>query len=93
MLTCRDHVIGRSRDYDITLGLVVMAVMMVVMIMNIDLEAQDERINNSSPIATRVMVKYEEVDRGRGGAIGKSIKKLPKSRQKVEESSKRSKKP
>ena len=56
--------------------------MMVVMMMNIHLEAQDERINDSSTSAAKVMVKYEEVDGGRSGAVGKSVKKLSKSRQK-----------
>ena len=65
-------------------GLVVMVVMMVIIIMNIHLEAQDERINDSSTSAARVMVKYEEVDTGKSGAIGKSVKKLSK----VKESSK-----
>ena len=65
--------------------------MMVVMMMNIHLEAQDERINDSSTSAARVMVKYEEVDGGRSGAVGKSVKKLSKSRQKSRESSKSSK--
>ena len=54
----------------------VIVVMMVVMMMNIYLEAQDERINDSSTSAARVMLKYEEVDRNRSGAVGKSVKKL-----------------
>ena len=54
--------------------------MMVVMMMNIHLEAQDERINDSSTSAARVMVKYEEVDGGRSGAVGKSVKKSSNSR-------------
>ena len=58
--------------------------MMVVMMMNIHLEAQDERINNSSTSVAKVMVKYEEVDGGRSGAVGKPVKKSSK----VEESSK-----
>ena len=68
---------------------VVMTVMMVVMMMNIHLEAQDECINDSSTNAARVMVKYEEVDGGRSGAVGKLVKKSSKSRKIV----KRFKKP
>ena len=59
-------------------------VVMMVMMMNIYLEAQDERINNLSTSAAKVMVKYEEVDRGRSGAVGQSVKKSLK----VKESSK-----
>ena len=65
-----------------------MAVMMVVMMMNIHLEAQDERINDSSTSAAKVMVKYEEVDGGRSGAVGKSVKKSSKSRKIVKKSKK-----
>ena len=68
--------------------MVVMAEMMVVMMINIYLEAQNECINDSSTSVTRVMVKYEEVDRVMSGAIGKSVTKLSKNRQKVEELSK-----
>ena len=67
---------------------VVMAVMMVVMMMNTHLEAQDERINDSSTSAARVMVKYEEVDGGRSGAVGKLVKKSSKSRRIVKKSEK-----
>ena len=56
-----------------------MAVIMVVMMINIHLEAKDERINNSSTIVARIIVKYEEVDGGRTGDIGKSVKKLSKA--------------
>ena len=42
-------------------------------------------LTNSSTSATRVMVKYNEVDRGRSGVISKLVKK---SRQKVKEMSK-----
>ena len=65
-----------------------MAVMMVVMMRNIYLEAQDKRINDSSTSAARVMVKYKEVDGGRSGAVGKSVKKLSKSRRIVKKSRK-----
>ena len=64
-----------------------MAAMMVVM-MNIHLEAQDERMNDSSTSAARVMVKYEEVDGGRSGAGGKSVKKSSKNRRIVKKSKK-----
>ena len=50
--------------------------------LSLHLDAQDERINDSSTSAARVMVKYEEVDGGRSGAVGKSVKKSSKSRQK-----------
>ena len=66
----------------------VMAVMMVVMMMNIHLEAQDERINDPSTSAAKVMVKYEEVEGGRSGAVGKSVKKLSKNRRIVKKSKK-----
>ena len=68
--------------------MVVMAVMMVVMMINIHLEAQDKRINDSSNYATRVMVKYEEVDGGRSGAVGTSVKKSSKSQRIVIKSKK-----
>ena len=61
---------------------------MVVMMMNTHLEAQDERINDSSTSAARVMVKYEEVDGGRSGAVGKSVKKSSKSRRIIKKSEK-----
>ena len=70
------------------LGLVVMAMIMVVMMMNIHLRAEDERINNSSTSATRVLVKYEEVDGGRSDVVGKLVKKLSKSRKIVKNSKK-----
>ena len=53
---------------------------------NIHLEAQDKRINDSSTSAARVMVKYEEVDGGRSGAVGKLVKKSSKSRRIVKKS-------
>ena len=56
-----------------------MAMTMVIMIMNIHFETQDERINDSSTSVAKVMVKYEEVDGDRSGAIGKSVKKSSKS--------------
>ena len=65
-------------------GLVVMAVMMVVMMMNIHFEAQDKCINDSSTSAARVMVKYEEVD---GGGVV-VLASWSKSCQKVEKLSK-----
>ena len=54
--------------------MIAVAMMMVVMMMNIYLEAQDECTNDSSTIPARVMVKHDEVDAG-----GKSVKKLLKS--------------
>ena len=50
--------------------------------LSLHLDAQDERINDSSTSAARVMVKYEEIDGGKSGVVGKSVKKLSKSRQK-----------
>ena len=44
----------------------------------IHLKAQDKRINDSLTSAARVMVNYKEVDRGKSGAIGKSVKKSSK---------------
>ena len=54
--------------------------------LSLHLDAQDERINDSSTSAARVMVKYEEVDGGRSGAVGKSVKKSSKSRRIVKKS-------
>ena len=65
----------------------VMAVMMVVMMMNIHLEAQDERINDSSTSAAQIVVEFDGVDAG-GGAIGKSVKKSSKSRRIIKKSEK-----
>ena len=65
----------------------VMAVMMVVMMMNIHLEAQDERINDSSTSAAQIVVEFDGVDAG-GGAVGKSVKKSSKSRKIVKKSKK-----
>ena len=63
----------------------VMAVMMVVMMMNIHLEAQDERINDSSTSAAQIVVEFDGVDAG-GGAVGKSVKKSSKSQRIVKKS-------
>ena len=65
-----------------------MALIMVVMTMNIHLEAQDEHINDLSTSAARVMVRYEKVDEGRSAAIGKSVNKSSKSRKIVKKSKK-----
>ena len=48
-------------------------VIMVIMMMNIHLEAQDKRLNDSSTDPARVMAKHDEVDAG-----GKSVKKCQK---------------
>ena len=60
---------------------------MVVMMMNIHLEAQDERINDSSTSAAQIVVEFDGVDAG-GGAVGKSVKKSSKSRRIVKKSKK-----
>ena len=62
----------------------VIAMMMVVMMINIHLEAQDERTNYSSTSTAKVIVKYDEIHGDRSSAIGKSVKKSSKSCQKVE---------
>ena len=43
---------------------------------------------DASTSAARVMVKYDEVDGGRSGAVGKSVKKSSKSRRIVKKSKK-----
>ena len=52
------------------------------------LEAQISALKNSSASAARIAVKYDEVDKGRSGAIGKSVKKLSKGRRIVKKSEK-----
>ena len=47
---------------------------------------------DASTSAAKVMVKYDEVDGGRSGAIGKSVKKLSKSCQKKSENRQRAQK-
>ena len=54
--------------------------------LSLHLDTQNKRINHSSTSAARVMVKYEEVDGGRSGAVGKLVKKSSKSQRIVKKS-------
>ena len=48
--------------------------------------AQDKHFNRLINQYVQVMIKYDEVDRGKSGAIGKLVKKSSKSRRIVKES-------
>ena len=59
----------------------IMVVMMKI-VAPLTLRLWRSALTDASTSAARVMVKYDEVDRGKSGIVGKSIKKLSKSRPK-----------
>ena len=51
---------------------------MIIIVMMVIPKLRTSELSGSSTSATKVIVKFDEVDRGRSGASGKSVKKLSK---------------